>query len=106
MGIGNDGTVSGIYGLEPEESNIPNGGKPGPHHITGNGVGFKPDILDMDVMEEVLIVSSEDAVAMARQSALKEGLMTIHPSFGVRYLSSILFEELRICSLCQLITDL
>ncbi|KAK6140626.1 hypothetical protein DH2020_025626 [Rehmannia glutinosa] len=88
MGIGSGGTVSGvgqylksknphvkIYGLEPAESNILNGGKPGPHHITGNGVGFKPDILDIDVMEEVLMVSSEDAVNMARQLALKEGLM-------------------------------
>ncbi|RVW85727.1 L-3-cyanoalanine synthase 1, mitochondrial [Vitis vinifera] len=140
MGIGSGGTVSGvgrylksqnpnvkIYGLEPTESNVLNGVSNAVNwnrssSYYGQWVGFKPDILDMDVMEEVLMVSSEDAVNMARQLALKEGLMvgissgantvaalrlarrpenrgklivTVHPSFGERYLSSVLFQELR-----------
>uniref|UniRef100_A0A8R7QE90 Cysteine synthase n=1 Tax=Triticum urartu TaxID=4572 RepID=A0A8R7QE90_TRIUA len=88
MGIGSGGTVTGvgkylkeknpnakIYGVEPAEANVLNGGKPGPHLITGNGVGFKPDILDMDIMEKVLEVKGEDAVKMAKQLALQEGLL-------------------------------
>ncbi|KAH0670541.1 hypothetical protein KY290_025955 [Solanum tuberosum] len=92
MGIESGGT---IYGIDPAESNVLNSGKPGPHEITGNGVGFKLDILDMDVMEEVLMVSSEESVNMARELALKEGLMTIHPRFRERYLSSVMYEDLR-----------
>ncbi|GKD70809.1 bifunctional L-3-cyanoalanine synthase/cysteine synthase 1, mitochondrial, partial [Tanacetum coccineum] len=45
-----------IYGFEPQDSNVLNGGKAGPHQITRNGVGFKPDILDMDIMQEVLVI--------------------------------------------------
>ncbi|KAL5062915.1 hypothetical protein RYX36_024652 [Vicia faba] len=82
MGIGSGGTVSGvgkylksrnpnvkIYGVEPSESNVLNGGKLGPHHITGNGVGFKPDILDMDVMDKVLEVSTCDYLLLHRNLA-------------------------------------
>ncbi|KAE8779604.1 COP9 signalosome complex subunit 5b [Hordeum vulgare] len=64
----------------------------GPHLITRNGVGSKPDILDMDIMEKVLEVKGEDAVKMAQQLALQEGLLTVHPSAGERYLSSVLFK--------------
>nr|CAB3461747.1 unnamed protein product [Digitaria exilis] len=64
-----------IYGVEPAEANVLNGGKSGPHLITGNGVGYKPDILDMDIMEKVLEVKSVDAIKMARELALKEGLL-------------------------------
>ncbi|KAE8815787.1 Cysteine synthase, chloroplastic/chromoplastic [Hordeum vulgare] len=87
MGIGSGGTVTSvgkylkeknpnakIYGVEPTEANVLNGGKPGPHLITGNGVGFKPDILDMDIMEKV---KGEDAVKMAQQLALQDGLLFV-----------------------------
>ncbi|XLR10887.1 hypothetical protein S83_038825, partial [Arachis hypogaea] len=66
---------SNIYGVEPAESNILNGGKPGPHHITGDGVGFKPDILDMDVMEKILevgISSGANTVAALRLASIPE----------------------------------
>ncbi|KAG5580461.1 hypothetical protein H5410_051088 [Solanum commersonii] len=103
MGIGSGGTVSGVGqhlksknpNVKLAESNVLNGGNLGPHEITGNGVGFKLDILDMDVMEEVLMVLSEESVNMARELALKEGLMTIHPSFGERYLSFVMYEDVR-----------
>uniref|UniRef100_M1B970 Cysteine synthase n=1 Tax=Solanum tuberosum TaxID=4113 RepID=M1B970_SOLTU len=50
--LGNIDLTLCLYGFEPTESNILNGGKPGHHQITGKGVGFKPDILGMDLMEE------------------------------------------------------
>ncbi|HEY0950357.1 cysteine synthase A [Nocardioides sp.] len=110
-----------IIGVEPAESPILNGGAPGPHKIQGLGANFVPEILDTDVYDEVLDVPVEDAVTWARRAATEEGLLVglssgaaiqaavqvarrpenagrtivvIIPSFGERYLSTLLFEGL------------
>ncbi|MEH2402306.1 MAG: cysteine synthase A [Nostoc sp.] len=133
-GVGTGGTITGIaevikqrkqtfqaIAIEPSNSPVLSGGEAGPHKIQGIGAGFIPDVLRLELVDEVIRVSDEQAIAYGRRLAKEEGLLSgissgaalcaaiqvgkrpenagrlivmIQPSFGERYLSTPMFQDL------------
>ena len=134
-GVGTGGTITGVsevikarrpgfkaVAVEPADSPVLSGGKPGPHKIQGIGAGFVPQVLNTGTIDEIIPVKNDEAFAMARRMAVEEGILVgissgaaVHaalqvarrpenagklivvviPSCGERYLSTALFEDIR-----------
>ncbi|XKH54380.1 cysteine synthase A [Citricoccus nitrophenolicus] len=134
-GIGTGGTITGagrylkeqkpgigIVAVEPSDSPILSGGKPGPHKIQGLGANFVPEVLDTEIYDEVYTATLEESVSVARTMGTREGILggisagaivsaaleiakreenrdklivAIVPDYGERYISTVLFEDIR-----------